>query len=616
MKITGPEAWRQRLKAEKEREKAVKTKTTELHHNFRAKEISQDDVKLKAMKEEERRKAKETAEMLRQFKRLEMGQDEMKLAEFRVMERRRVQETERMLHTHQNNTIQESDMKLSLMRQEERKRLQEHERMMRKVNHTPGFVQMNERPGLRRSSSYDNLGRSTHSGHTNGDDEQDVLSDGTSTALAATDTAEATPEDRSMMEQQPTKKPVMSRRFRRSSISTDFSGNWRASSAIQPHQEEAKAPESEAPPTPASESPAPVAKPSGTTGQRRRSSIQNALSVFSKGNSVPQPPPAYGRSDSNASSQGGTNAQPAAPPAPTPVAEPVDTTGQTTTTPSSVQNARSVFAKGGNSTTPRPAFVRADSNASSVVENIDAAGHASLSSLRSHGSRGRSQPSRPLYGRMDDDDSSSSESGDGSLVADPLGLGNSRNHLETPDPSEAVDEVSEQPLTVETKATNMKDAFNIFNKGGKEAGSAPLLPPKHNSYVSAKSTSNKSPSSDEKFDQSPEEEEKKAERPLLVKAMLDDIPREEEKTPEEIEGDALLSTPATVVRLDVLFSFGLLTASNEPVFTNYMTAVETIVKRTVEKNTMLAEYVWYDPVYPPFVQDYKIDGTWCMGTAE
>ena len=470
---------------------------------------------LKSLKEEERRKLKETEEMHRQFKKLEMGEDEKKLAELKIQERKRVQETELMYHSHQNNTIKESDMKLSLMRQEERKRLQEHERMMRMVNHTPGFVKVTGGQELRRSSSDENLRRSvhdkwTHSTHAS-DDNNDY-------------------EETMPVPEQPTQPTKPSRFFRRSSISTDFSGNWKAAN-VKPKEVTAPAPT----PTP----PPPVAEPMETLGHTSSSSLKHALSVFSKGNSA-----------------------------------------------------------------PRPAYVRTDSSASysSMVENVDFAGHASTSSLRSYASKGHSSAPRPLYAR-DDSDSSS-------MAADPLDLGNSRPHLQldTPEPSERVDE-AEQPLSVETKASTMKAAFSIFNKAG--VGGAPLLPPKRNSHVSSKST--KLSAVEVKPEQAlPKGGNKKAEKPLLVTALLDEIPREDEKTPEEIEGDALLSTPATVVRLDVLFSFGLLTSSNNPVFTNYMTAVETIVERTVMNNATLAEYVWYDPVYPPFVQDYKTDGKYCI----
>ena len=492
----------------------MKSKTTELHQNFRAKEISEADTKLKALKEEERRKLKETEELHRQFKKLEIGEDEKKLAELKQQERKRVQETEHMYHTYQNNTIKDSDMKLSLMRQEDRKRLQEHERTMRMVNHTPGFVQAAPAKELRRSSSHENLRSSIHddwtvSIHTRGDDDEN--DEGKETIPI--------PEQ----SKQHTKPP--GRFFRRSSISTDFSGNWRAANG--------KAKEVTAP-SPILAPASPVSEPMETTGQTSLSSIQNARSVFSKGNSV-----------------------------------------------------------------PRPAYVRTNSSTSysSMVENMETYGQASMSSLKSPDSRAHTAP-RPLYAR-DDSDSSS-------MAADPLDLGNSRVQLQldTPEPSERVDESNRSP-SAEAKVSPMKAALSIFNKG-----SGGVRPPKTNSYASSKHTH--APVDAIKPEQVPPKESKrKTEKPLLVKALPDEIPREEEKTPEEIEGDALLSTTASVVRLDILFSFGLLTASNEPVFTNYMNAVETIVKRTLVNDAALAELVWYDPVYPPFVQEYKTDGKYC-----
>mmetsp|Transcript_1410 Transcript_1410/g.1916 ORF Transcript_1410/g.1916 Transcript_1410/m.1916 type:complete len:167 (+) Transcript_1410:99-599(+) len=64
------------------------------------------------------------------------------------------------------------------------------------------------------------------------------------------------------------------------------------------------------------------------------------------------------------------------------------------------------------------------------------------------------------------------------------------------------------------------------------------------------------------------------------------------------------------VRLDVLFSFGLLTYSENPNLENYMTAVDKVVKTTIRENELLTTYCWYDPGYGPCVQDHTTDDSY------
>jgi hypothetical protein len=73
--------------------------------------------------------------------------------------------------------------------------------------------------------------------------------------------------------------------------------------------------------------------------------------------------------------------------------------------------------------------------------------------------------------------------------------------------------------------------------------------------------------------------------------------------------DAPLVGYPTVVRLDVLFSFGLVTKKKaKPTFAGYLVATEDIVKVTLQANIELAEHVSYDSAYGPFVKEYKMDG--------
>ena len=102
------------------------------------------------------------------------------------------------------------------------------------------------------------------------------------------------------------------------------------------------------------------------------------------------------------------------------------------------------------------------------------------------------------------------------------------------------------------------------------------------------------------------------------------------KQVEQVSDERPLSGHATKVRLDVLFSFGLLTSSERPYLDNYMGAVEEVVQETLatavakanemgstpaankeEKLTkLLAEHVHYDARFGPFVQEYSKDPTY------
>jgi hypothetical protein len=72
--------------------------------------------------------------------------------------------------------------------------------------------------------------------------------------------------------------------------------------------------------------------------------------------------------------------------------------------------------------------------------------------------------------------------------------------------------------------------------------------------------------------------------------------------------DEPLQGHPTVVRLDVLFSFGLVTTKKEPSFAGYLVATEDIIKETLQQNAELSEHVTYDAMYGPFVQECSVDG--------
>ena len=86
--------------------------------------------------------------------------------------------------------------------------------------------------------------------------------------------------------------------------------------------------------------------------------------------------------------------------------------------------------------------------------------------------------------------------------------------------------------------------------------------------------------------------------------------------PEEEKGHEILATNAySIIRLEVLFSFGLLTSSDRADFSNYLNAVETIVMHTCARDPTLTKLVWYDPAYPVYVKQSKTDGK-CKASTE
>jgi hypothetical protein len=96
----------------------------------------------------------------------------------------------------------------------------------------------------------------------------------------------------------------------------------------------------------------------------------------------------------------------------------------------------------------------------------------------------------------------------------------------------------------------------------------------------------------------------------------DDDGGDEEKKKDEVSDPELVSPTdppllhhPTVVRLDVNFSFGLITTSAKPLLDTYMLAVEEVVRGTLKERTHLSQRVSYNPTYCPFVQDCSNDGT-------
>lgn len=81
------------------------------------------------------------------------------------------------------------------------------------------------------------------------------------------------------------------------------------------------------------------------------------------------------------------------------------------------------------------------------------------------------------------------------------------------------------------------------------------------------------------------------------------------ETPEMLAEKPLQGRP-TLVRLDVDFSFGLISANKKPLFDAYMEAVENVVMAALDENDEMNEHVSYNPKFQPFVENVERDGTY------
>lgn len=64
--------------------------------------------------------------------------------------------------------------------------------------------------------------------------------------------------------------------------------------------------------------------------------------------------------------------------------------------------------------------------------------------------------------------------------------------------------------------------------------------------------------------------------------------------------------PPQPVRVEVLFSFGLVTAQSLPELTSYMTAVQKVVVKCLQSRI---DSITYDPLHMPYVKEIQWDGT-------
>lgn len=76
------------------------------------------------------------------------------------------------------------------------------------------------------------------------------------------------------------------------------------------------------------------------------------------------------------------------------------------------------------------------------------------------------------------------------------------------------------------------------------------------------------------------------------------------------------SVQSSVIRLDVNFSFGLITATTTPCLDGYMAAVEQVIQSYAETDAGLENNVTYNASYGPSVVEIDWDGTFCCVSYE
>jgi hypothetical protein len=76
--------------------------------------------------------------------------------------------------------------------------------------------------------------------------------------------------------------------------------------------------------------------------------------------------------------------------------------------------------------------------------------------------------------------------------------------------------------------------------------------------------------------------------------------------PAETNGMVAVAEAPQYLRVDVLFSFGLVTVQSSPELTSYMVAVQKVVTKCLQSSSVS---ITYDPLHMPFVKDLHWDGT-------
>lgn len=79
------------------------------------------------------------------------------------------------------------------------------------------------------------------------------------------------------------------------------------------------------------------------------------------------------------------------------------------------------------------------------------------------------------------------------------------------------------------------------------------------------------------------------------------------ETPEILAEKPLQGHP-TLVRLDVDFSFGLISTKAKPILDSYMQAVEEVVQSALDEESNIKGHTFYNPKFRPFVEEIQRDG--------
>lgn len=159
--------------------------------------------------------------------------------------------------------------------------------------------------------------------------------------------------------------------------------------------------------------------------------------------------------------------------------------------------------------------------------------------------------------------------------------------------------------------THMLDGFDISNPV--PSPEQPELNPE-NPFVEASSAQMEAPVETDLSPSPPQE-------PFLLEEAINSTKETVVKIPEQqevkvAESDKSLSMPEALVkppddvpqRVDILFSFGLITPSSEPSLDTYMAATAEIIRNIADKNTSATTAFSLKPSLKPYVKETSWDG--------
>jgi hypothetical protein len=538
---------------------------------YKKKELSQDDVKLRAYREEQRRLQEDAERANHNYKKTELSEDDLKLRAYRDEQRRLQEDAERANHNYKKTELSEDDLKLRALREEERKKQQEAEKMWR-------AFQNNDVKTEKRAERQDVTHPPVES--LEQDDTLANITAGSVSELAAALKHASPPRklDNTRRRKPPSGTNNMSYSYDEGDDDDTTNNNNDSASGL-------------------------VADP--CPDSPRRGIVAAAAAQFS-GSSTGLNDYSISQRSVGSRGGGGMVASDAAD-------QPTEHTDFDFSANQEVEEAPAL-------TSEQPAA--GDSSTADAKED----GEEPPSESQAVEDPEQEPSEKPLEEEpplesVEEPAAAISDKEEETIVDEPAVVEKEEPVVEEPPVTEPTPVVEEEPMTTtvpvpvvdETTKENEKAEKTVQELAAMmsvkevEVTSEPVVkkPPKKKAIeVPVQPAAYTQPSEDskvvtrEQYIDAQSGEEKKLEVNDDILHVLDDA---EETKP--------LVGQTSKVRLDVLFSFGLLTTSKKPSFTNYLLAVEDIVQRLLIDKPDVAKFVSYDKEFGPFVQEYNQDGT-------